>query len=265
MDASMKGAQMPELPGVSRFWSDGISISWTSKATGSFALTEPNLPDRYRSLTGGNDVVYTRQVHGAVVVDATAGFGVSSLQGSSLQGSRLSSNELREADGLISAAGGPAIAVITADCAPIVIWSPDGVIGVAHAGWRGLVAGVVEATVKAVRERSADPHSLQAALGPSIGPCCYEFGIDELALVSKVYGESVRSVTTEGSLALDMRAGVLAALDRSDVEFARHLGGPDDPYRAACTACGPGWFSWRRNQDSGRQALVVESQSGGLK
>lgn len=255
-DALVKGVRMPELSGVSHFQVDAVSMWWTSKSTGSFALSEPDLSDRYRSVTGGADVVFTRQVHGAAVLE------VPLASGASERSSGATTEELHPADALISTPGGPAIAVITADCAPVAVWTDDGVIGVAHAGWRGLVAGVVEATVEAIRDLSARPQSIKAALGPCIGPCCYEFGEDELALVSNVYGGSVRSLTTGGTLALDMRGGVSAALERSGAAFIRHLGGPDDPNRAACTSCGSGWFSWRRNGDPGRQALVVQSRHG---
>ena len=163
---------------------------------------------------------------------------------------------------MISKPGFAAVAVITADCAPVAIWTSDGIVGVIHAGWRGLVAGVIEATVAAVRSRTDDPASVRAVLGPCIGSCCYEFGTNDLDAVAAIYGNGVRATTDRGSPALDLRAGVLSALQRSDAEFVNDLGSPGAPTEPACTACGSDWFSWRRNRDLGRQALIVQSGFG---
>lgn len=76
-----------------------------------------------------------------------------------------------ECDALVTRTTGLALWIKTADCLPVVLWSP-GVLGVAHAGWRGLSAGVLEA---AAREMGGDPPH-RAWIGPAIGPCCYEVG-----------------------------------------------------------------------------------------
>lgn len=240
---------VPDIRGVSTMVTDGVTVSWTSRRTGSFALETPDLAARYREVTRGADVIFPRQVHGNVVIAANAAGG-RSLLGSGWVAQRT------KADAVVSGPGGPAIAVITADCAPIAIWTLDCVIGVAHAGWRGLVAGVIEATVDAVRSRSVAPDSVRAALGPCIGPCCYEFGSDDLSLVARTYGDGIRSVTTDDTPALDMRAGVQSALERSGCAFVQHLSAQGD---ASCTACGSGWYSWRRYRDVGRQALIVQT------
>lgn len=71
------------------------------------------------------------------------------------------------------------VAVATADCVPILIVDPRGGWAAAvHAGWRGTVARVVSAVVDVARSDGIDPRDLHAALGPSIGPCCYEVGSD---------------------------------------------------------------------------------------
>jgi YfiH family protein len=74
-------------------------------------------------------------------------------------------------DALLTRTPGTALAVLTADCLPVVLVGAGGV-AVAHAGWRGLVDGVLEATVAAL----GDPSTLRAVLGPAIGPCCFEVG-----------------------------------------------------------------------------------------
>jgi len=75
-----------------------------------------------------------------------------------------------------------------ADCVPILLWHPEaGAVGVAHAGWRGTAINVAERAVRAVGElaagdsRGGDPSGMVAAVGPSIGPCCFEVGEDVVA------------------------------------------------------------------------------------
>lgn len=91
-----------------------------------------------------------------------------------------------DADAVITAVPGMAVAVVAADCVPILIADRDtGAVAAIHAGWRGTCARVVEATISALRrEFGVDPARLVAAIGPSIGACCYEVGEDLLAAFS---------------------------------------------------------------------------------
>ena len=79
-----------------------------------------------------------------------------------------------------------ALAILTADCASVALGSAEGVFGAVHAGWRGLLAGVVEATVAAMRARGAG--DVVGALGPCIHPECYEFSDADLDAVAAAYG-----------------------------------------------------------------------------
>ncbi len=82
-----------------------------------------------------------------------------------------------KADAMVSRTPGLALAVLTADCAPVLFAEPAaGVIGAAHAGWRGALDGVVEATVAAMAELGAEPSRIAACVGPAIGPTSYEVG-----------------------------------------------------------------------------------------
>ena len=84
-----------------------------------------------------------------------------------------------EADALVSRARGIALGVLTADCAPVLFHDPAaGVIGAAHAGWRGALAGVVEETVAAMEALGAARNSLRAVVGPCIAQASYEVGPD---------------------------------------------------------------------------------------
>lgn len=78
-------------------------------------------------------------------------------------------------DAMITTRPGIALGILTADCAP-VLFAADGVVGAAHAGWKGAVAGVLEATVAAMRARGAT--EIKAAIGPTIAQKSYEVGLD---------------------------------------------------------------------------------------
>ncbi len=138
----------------------------------------------------------------------------------------------------------------TADCAPIVLASEAGEVAAVHAGWRGLAAGVVDAACDAFRV----PPSV-AVLGPTIGPCCYEFGRDDLALVAA--GVGVRSHdltgrTSAGTPALDMAAAVAAACRRRDIAVTTWGG---------CTGCAHPGFSHRVRRDPDRHVLAVWTEA----
>ena len=82
-----------------------------------------------------------------------------------------------QADALVSAVPGIALGILTADCAPVLFADAGGpVVGAAHAGWRGAIGGVVEATVTAMEELGARRHQIHAVVGPTIGPRSYEIG-----------------------------------------------------------------------------------------
>ena len=110
------------------------------------------------------------QVHGAAVVTVTdpwpAGAGA-------------------QADAMVTDRAGIALGIVTADCAPVLFADEAaGVIGAAHAGWRGAVAGVLEATVAAMAALGADPARIVAAIGPCIGQDSYEVAGDLHAAVA---------------------------------------------------------------------------------
>jgi YfiH family protein len=147
------------------------------------------------------------------------------------------------ADAAVTAVPGARLAILTADCAPVALASPEGVVAAVHAGWRGLHAGVVEAAAARMRELGAT--RIEAALGPCIHAECYEF-----ADVADWFDDEVRGTTASGTPALDVPAAVRAALRRADVEPAHD--------EDACTACrGDRYFSHRARGEVERQAMVV--------
>ena len=156
----------------------------------------------------------------------------------------------RKGDALVTTMPGAPVAVFAADCALVGLASPQGVVGAVHVGWRGLLAGVLEATTTAMASQGAT--QIVAVLGACIGPECYEFSERELARLEARYGPSVHAKTTTGHPALDLRAGVHRALEALSVSISAD--------NVACTACGPGWFSWRARRDTGRHALVIAGE-----
>ncbi len=193
-------------------------------------------------------VAWVRQVHGSevVTVPAPGGTGGGPV---ATPGAVPEAIEVGTADGMVTAADGPALAVLTADCASVALGSPEGVHGAVHAGWKGLVAGVVPRAVAAMRAAGAT--RVVAALGPCIHAECYEFGEEDLARVAEVLGPGVRARTAAGRPALDIPAAVSAALGAA--------GAVEVPGEDRCTACGAGYFSHRLRADTGRQALLVWS------
>lgn len=152
-----------------------------------------------------------------------------------------------EADAAVTSSPACVLAIQTADCAPLLLIG-EGTLGVAHVGWRGLLAGVVEETVRALRRLGGDA-SLRAELGPCIRARCYEFGPDDLEVVGARYGQGVRAVTAAGRPALDLAAGIGAAL--------ASVGVPRPADAGVCTACSPSHWSFRAEHASARQALVA--------
>ena len=150
------------------------------------------------------------------------------------------------ADAAVTRESARPLVVLTADCAPLVL-ACDDALAIVHAGWLGLLAGVIEAA--AARLRAIGDGSVRAALGPCIHPARYPFGAADLARVVAVYGPDVAATTPDGRPALDLPAGVRAAL--------RHAGITDLHDVDVCTAASPDHFSYRRDGETGRQAVVA--------
>ncbi len=150
------------------------------------------------------------------------------------------------ADGAATATPGIALAAMGADCAPIALANATACAAV-HAGWRGLAAGVVQAGVRAVEALGSGP--VVAVVGPCICARCYEFGADDLARVARAVGPEVVGATAAGAPALDLVAGIRAALRGAGVEAVEDVG--------VCTAESPDHYSYRRDGVTGRQAVVV--------
>lgn len=150
-------------------------------------------------------------------------------------------------DALVTAVDDTVLGVWVGDCAPVALVGDNGVVGAAHAGWKGIEGGVLQATVATMR--SLGSSDVSAVLGPCIHPCCYEFGTADLHRLAVRLGDDIVARTSAGTPALDVPAAVRAALGEVDVPL-------DD--RSACTGChADRYFSHRARRDPGRQVMAV--------
>ena len=176
---------------------------------------------------------WLRQVHGVGVHDADA----------------LLADVDPEADAAVTRQPGRVLAILTADCMPVFLAADDGTaVGIAHAGWRGLSAGVIEATIARL---GVDPSSLVAWLGPAIGVMAYEVG-DEVRVAFVDIDASDAGAfepTRPGHWRCDLYALARARLARAGV--ARVAGGGFDTFSDAR------FYSYRRDRETGRFASLV--------
>lgn len=180
-------------------------------------------------------VVWMNQVHGndVAVVDGPWG----------------SDAEIPAVDAVVTARRGLALAVLTADCTPVLLADPVAkVVAAAHAGRPGMIAGVVPAAVEAMVKLGADPARVVARTGPAVCGRCYEvpeaMRADVAAVEPAAYAE-----TSWGTPAVDVTAGVHAQLER--------LGARDREQSPVCTLESGDHFSYRRDRTTGRLAGYV--------
>ena len=189
------------------------------------------------------------QVHGARVVEVGPGAAPASVG-------------RERADALVTSEVGPTLAVRTADCVPVLIADPAGsAVGAAHAGWRGLVAGVLGATVAAVaRLGRCRPADLVASIGPAIGPCCFEVGEEVAAAITEATGAGEAVVRPHGAPRplVDLPLAARRSLE------AAGLGPERIEVVGLCTRCTPDRLhSYRRDGPrAGRQLGLVRLRLG---
>lgn len=178
------------------------------------------------------DPCWLRQVHGVEVLDASRYLGPV------------------QADASFTTRPRVVCAVMIADCMPVLLADEKGeAVGIAHAGWRGLAAGVIEATV---RSMDLPPARLQAWLGPAIGAAAYEVGseVRDAFLASDPASGSAFTANRAGHWLLDLYA--VARQRLSALGVARVSGG------GSCTYAEAGrFFSFRRDRTSERMAAAI--------
>lgn len=208
-----------------------------------------NVLENYRILGSAvgfrpEQTVFTHQRHTAIVVrvgreDRTHG---------------LYSEVIEERDGLITNEPGVALTIFSADCTPILLHDPvQGAIGAVHAGWRGTAAGIALRCIEAMaREFGTRPEDVRAAIGPCIGPCCFETDRDVPDAMRAALGADAEAAIREdggGKYHVDLKLLNELWLRRGGVQAVDVC--PD------CTACRPDRFWSHRRVGDARGSLAA--------
>ena len=231
---------------------------------------------------GPEDFVFARQVHGSgvrVVGEADAGSGAFSLD-----------DAIPDADALVTRSPGVLLAILTADCVPIVLHDPvAGVLACVHAGWRGTVARVSAAALAAMRTLGSRPSQVIAGVGPAASPARYQVGADVHQAVTDAFGPAaphfIRPDDIPDRWLLDLWAAnqfllLEAGVPAAQVHVTNLPTGPLDPPATspagpldppATSPAGPldppatshgYFFSDRAARPCGRLALVAQLRGG---
>ena len=209
-----------------------------------------NVAENYRILGQAigfdpENLVLTRQTHSDIVrvVDRSC------CQG-------LDHREYPECDALVTRDPGTALVVFTADCTPILLHDPvTGAVGAAHGGWRGTAAGIAAKTAEAMcREFDAKPENIRAAIGPNIGPCCFETDADVPSAMIEAFGPEAEQWIRQSGDKYYVNLKEINAL------ALRRVGVTQIEISVACTMCRPGVF-WShrvtRGQRGSQGAIIV--------
>ena len=222
---------MKFIPSVLLAGVPGLTHGFGQRISGVRAVARDVAQATFKS---SGEVFFLRQVHGCTVVVPPWA-------------------EPPDADASLTGEPGTLLAIETADCLPVLIVDPvHRRVAAAHAGWRGTAARVSEEAVRALVRGGSDPATLLVALGPSIGPCCYEVGSE----VEEAFGPDGARFFTPGP---DERKHVdVAAANRAQLEAA----GVDPAHidtLPLCTKCRPDLFySYRRDKaNAGRMISVI--------
>ena len=178
------------------------------------------------------DLTTVKQIHSAQILDACGRRG----------------EQIGEGDAIISAEPGVAIGIRTADCVPILFADPETrIVACAHAGWRGTAANIAAATVERMKALGADANNIVAAIGPSIGPCCYEVS----AATAAAFDRWITTSTDREKPHLDLPAINERQLHEAGVHRIWKSG--------ECTYCrADRYFSFRREKErAGRMLSFV--------
>ncbi|MBC7341317.1 MAG: peptidoglycan editing factor PgeF [Clostridia bacterium] len=241
------------IGGVSEPPYDQLNLSW------SVGDDAENVEMNRRRFAGAlglavDAIIWLRQVHSdqAVIIDSLP-FRYSYTY---------TGGEVLVGDALITDQEGTGLCTSHADCVPVYVVDPVRHVGaMIHAGWRGTVAGIVEKTLAAMAARwGSEPKDCIAAIGPSIGPCCYQVGAEVVSALAKNVPSPVK--------AFDKAAAKNQSSDRYSLDLKLIIAGilqfyglePDRIIQSRlCTSCLPEWFySHRRDKGkTGRMAAVL--------
>ena len=207
--------------------------------------------------TGPAAFVFARQVHGSgaeVVSAADRG-----------RGTLGADDAIGPADALVTREPGTVLAILVADCVPIVLYDPAAhVLACVHAGWRGTVARAARAALAAMGSLGTRPEDVVAGIGPAIAPGSYQVGGDVAAAARDAFGEQAPAL-----LRPDAAGGPgrwLFDLPTANRHILRAAGVPDSHIHVVATPTGPGpglFFSHRAEHPCGRFALAAQLEPRG--
>lgn len=188
-------------------------------------------------------IVVPNQVHGKIVRLVTAS--------DAGKGALDHADSIPDTDALITNTPNLTLSLHFADCGSVFLLDPvNKAIGLVHSGWKGTAAKIVTETIQAmVREFGSDPKKLLAAIGPSIGRCCYDVGEDVAMQLFKAFPHDERVISrfSTGKWSADLKMANLillrnAGVEDSNIAISEH-----------CTCCCPDeFFSYRRDGKTGR-------------
>ena len=237
------------------WWAAPVEVRWTRAVWVALAVTSV-LATAFGTDLG--DFVFARQVHGAgvrVVAEADRGAGAYPLD-----------DAVADTDALVTTSPGVVLAILTADCVPIVLHDPvAGVLACVHAGWRGTVAGVTAAALAAMQDLGTRPADVTAGIGPAVGADRYQVGPDVHQAVTRTFGPAAAQFIrpdppAPGRWLLDLQAANRHALRQAGVPAPR-IHTTDIP-----TGPVPGhFFSDRTARPCGRLALAARLRPGGAR
>ena len=199
---------------------------------------------------GLRDLVFARQVHGAAVRVVTA---------ADRGGANAPGGTVGDADALVTNTPGPVLAVLVADCVPIVLYDPRArVLACVHAGWRGTVARAPGAALAAMETLDARPAGVRAGIGPAIGPDRYQVGAEVADAARDAFGP-------RPFLRPDGTGAWLFDLWAANRFLLREAGVPDRNIHVAGVPTGPDpglFFSDRTARPCGRFAALARLRPG---
>ncbi|MCI8423073.1 MAG: peptidoglycan editing factor PgeF [Lawsonibacter sp.] len=195
-------------------------------------------------------LVKNHQVHGDTVRSVTK---ADCLEGPAAPGTF-------EADGLVTGQPGVCLTIFSGDCIPVLLYDPAGrVIAAVHAGWRGTAKGAAARGVEAMVQRyGCAPENILAAIGPGIGPCCFETHADVpqglRARLGREAEPCIRPLAAEGKFSVDLKRANARWLERAGLK-GEHIA-----VCPACTACDRTDFWSHRMQGGQRGSMAAVIQ-----
>ncbi len=248
---TLKCRALDAVPGLRHGFSTrhgGVSEGYLASMSFSYDREpEERVDENFRRFCLANglpfdSLVLTHQTHTATVAKVDEAF--------KNQGRH---RKLRETDGLVTATPGLGLVCFTADCVPLLLADPNRrIVSAVHAGWRGTVAGIAGEAVRQMVSLGADPKDILVAIGPSIGPCCFEVGPEVQKEFTERFDIKLPVIPSrwEGHTMVDLWEANTLVLQEAGVEKS-HI------YTAkVCTVCNNSDFYSHRYTKGMRGSLI---------